>query len=177
MLRKEEIRQQIKRRKRQFTEEQLRELSLAIIDRLLDHPRIKKAKRILMYYSLPDEVYTHEAIIQLVNEGKEVFLPVVLDNFEMELHKFSRKDNMSEGAFNIMEPIGHKYTNFDSIDVAVIPAIAYDEKNNRLGRGKGYYDRFLAKIPLAYKTGICFDFQKITDMPVDNNDVPVDEVI
>mgnify|MGYP003056796488 CR=1 FL=1 len=118
MLRKEEIRQQIKRRKRQFTEEQLRELSLAIIDRLLDHPRIKKAKRILMYYSLPDEVYTHEAIIQLVNEGKEVFLPVVLDNFEMELHKFSRKDNMSEGAFNIMEPIGHKYTNFDSIDVA-----------------------------------------------------------
>lgn len=177
MLRKEEIRQQIKRRKRQLTEEQLRELSLAIIDRLLGHPRIKKAKRILMYYSLADEVYTHEAIIQLVNEGKEVFLPVVLDNFEMELHKFSRKDNMSEGAFNIMEPIGHKYTDFDSIDVAVIPAIAYDEKNNRLGRGKGYYDRFLAKIPLAYKIGICFDFQKITDIPADNNDVPVDEVI
>lgn len=177
MLRKDEIRQQIKKRKRQFTENQLRELSLAIIDRLLRHPRIKSAKRILMYYSLPDEVYTHEAIIQLANKGKEVFLPVVLDNFEMELHKFSRKENMSEGAFNIMEPTGHKYTDFDKIDVAVIPAIAYDEKNNRLGRGKGYYDRFLAKIPLAYKIGVCFDFQRITNLPVDKNDIPVDEVI
>lgn len=177
MLRKDEIRQQIKKRKRQFTENQLRELSLAIIDRLLRHPRIKSAKRILMYYSLPDEVYTHEAIIQLANKGKEVFLPVVLDNFEMELHKFSRKENMSEGSFNIMEPTGHKYTDFDKIDVAVIPAIAYDEKNNRLGRGKGYYDRFLAKIPLAYKIGVCFDFQRITNLPVDKNDVPVDEVI
>ena len=111
MLRKEEIRQQIKRRKRQFTEEQLRELSLAIIDRLLGHPRIKKAKRILMYYSLPDEVYTHEAIIQLVNEGKEVFLPVVLDNFERGLKAIETVEDCDK----VKECYNLAYKNFTDV--------------------------------------------------------------
>ena len=174
---KKEIRKEIKMRKRQFSEIQLKELSLTIINKLLQHPRIKNAKTILMYYSLPDEVYTHNAITKLIDEGKTILLPVVLDNYRMELHKYTGSEDMHNGAFNIKEPSGEKYTAFEKIDVAVIPAVAYDSTGNRVGRGKGYYDRFLNNIPNTYKIGICFDFQKFSEIQTDTNDIPVDEVI
>ncbi len=177
MREKSQIRNEIKIRKRQFTESQLKELSLAIIDKLLKHPKIKNARTILMYYSLPDEVYTHTAIMQLANEGKEILLPAVINNFEMVLRKYTPNEDMQDGAFNIKEPMGEEYTEMDKIDVAVIPAIAYDSTKNRIGRGKGYYDRFLKKNPKIYKIGICFDFQKFVQLPTDSNDIPVDEVI
>jgi 5-formyltetrahydrofolate cyclo-ligase len=74
---KKEIREEIRNRKRQFTSSQLDEMSLAVLCRLLSHPRIKSAQTVLMYYSLPDEVNTHQAVDELVKEGKQVLLPVV----------------------------------------------------------------------------------------------------
>ena len=115
--------------------------------------------------------------MQLANEGKEILLPAVINNFEMVLRKYTPNEDMQDGAFNIKEPMGEEYTEMDKIDVAVIPAIAYDSTKNRIGRGKGYYDRFLKKNPKIYKIGICFDFQKFVQLPTDSNDIPVDEVI
>ena len=76
-----------------------------------------------------------------------------------------------------MEPSGELFTHYDSIDVAIIPGMAFDAGGNRLGRGKGYYDRLLARIPDVYKIGICFDFQKVESVPADINDIKMDEVI
>ena len=67
-MQKRELRQEIRNRKRQFTEEQLREMSLPIINKLLAHPRVSNAKTIMLYYSMPDEVYTHEVIDLLAEE-------------------------------------------------------------------------------------------------------------
>ena len=70
-------------------------------------------------------------------------------------------------------------TNVDSsdIDTAIIPGIAFDRKGHRLGRGKGYYDRFLADTPYIYKIGVCFDFQKVDHVPHSAHDVRMDEVL
>ena len=76
-----------------------------------------------------------------------------------------------------MEPVGKPFTAFKEIDVAVVPGMSFDMRGNRLGRGKGYYDRFLPKIPQAYKIGVCFPFQKLPGIPADENDMKVDEVI
>ena len=76
-----------------------------------------------------------------------------------------------------MEPVGEPFTNYHLIDVALIPGVAFDAVGHRLGRGRGYYDRFLSAHTDIYKIGVCFDFQKVPEVPADEQDVPVDEVI
>lgn len=176
-MNKDELRKIIKQRKRQFSSKQLENMSFCIMSKLLDHPKIKKAKTILIYHSLPDEVYTHSAILKLQNEGKTLVLPAVIGNGTMETREYKNTQELKTGAFNIKEPSGKQYTDLKNIDVAVIPGVAFDIHNNRLGRGKGYYDKFLPSIPQAYKIGICFDFQKLQKVPTDTNDICMDEVL
>lgn len=82
-----------------------------------------------------------------------------------------------QGKYQIMEPDGDPFTDFNSIDVALIPGMAFTQDGKRLGRGKGYYDRLLAQMPSVYKIGICFPFQLLKDIPTDENDILMDEVI
>lgn len=174
---KKELRQEIRDIKRQFTSEQLSELSLDVIRRLLIHPLMISAETVLMYYSLPDEVNTHEAIDTLLNTGKTVILPAVADDKNMGLRYYRGTQDLISGSYNIMEPNGALFTTYENIDVAVVPGMSFDSHGNRLGRGKGYYDRFLSKIPNAYKIGICFDFQKKELIPTGPYDIRMDEII
>lgn len=167
----------IRERKRQFSAAQLRDMSKEIMRRLLAMPEIEKNSTIMMYYSLDDEVDTHEAIDRLVADGKIVLLPAVTSGTEMELRQYTCPEDLKTGAFDIKEPAGRLFTDYESIDVAIIPGMSFDEEENRLGRGKGYYDRFLPKIPRAYKIGVCFPFQKFPAIPYDNNDVKMDIVV
>ena len=174
---KKELRNYIRMQKRQFSGEQLRELSLPVIRRLMVHPRVKNASVILMYYSLADEVYTHDVIDQLVADGKTVLLPAVIDDTHMELRTYRGPQDLQGGFFDIMEPVGDEFTDYDQIDVAVVPGMAFDSRNNRLGRGRGYYDRLLPQLAHIYKIGVCFDFQRLPGIPTDANDQAMDEVI
>lgn len=174
---KSALRKRIKDMKRQFSDKELEELSLPIISRLLAHPVITCSQTILMYYSLPDEVNTHHAINQLVQSGKTVLLPRVVDGENMEIRVYERPDNLAPGHYGIMEPTGKKYNEYEKIDVAVVPGMAFDQHGHRLGRGKGYYDRFLPKAARAYKIGVCFDFQKQNCIPADSHDIAMDCVI
>ncbi len=174
---KKELRQEIRARKRQFSEAQLRELSLSVLLRMLDNQHVKEADTILMYYSLPDEVFTHEVINTLVEEGKTVLLPVVLNGEDMELRLYRGAEDLKTGSFGIMEPVGKPFPCYPEIDVAIIPGMSFDNDGNRLGRGKGYYDRLLAKIPQTYKIGMCFDFQKVEEVPTEETDIRMDEVL
>ena len=193
---KEDLRREIRRRKQQYTPSQLEELSEPIIARL--RPLLADARVILAYYSLPDEVNTHQLIDDLVSEGKTVLLPKVLDATTMELRLYTGPHDLASGPFGILEPTGspfHLSTFSPSIDVALIPGIAFDALGHRLGRGRGYYDRFLrtmGTVPSVSSEanyrgtvpsvrprliGLCFDFQKVEAVPFDANDIPIDIVI
>ncbi len=175
---KKELRNKIRNMKRQFTSEELGELSLTVISRLKKHYAFRNSHTVLLYYSMPDEVNTHKLVDEMILEGKKVLLPVVTDNENMEIREYHSKDDLIEGsAYHIMEPVGKRFENYKEIELAIIPGMSFDQKGNRLGRGKGYYDRFLSKIPSAYKIGICFDFQKTTEVPTEPTDIKVDEVI
>ena len=96
----------------------------------------------------------------------------------MELRRYSGPADLQRGAFGIFEPTGELFTDYNTIDVAIIPGMAFDAKGHRLGRGKGYYDRFLAKLsPSTYKIGLCFSWQLVDYVPTDEHDIPMDEVI
>ena len=185
---KAELRKIIRNKKRQFTQAQLGELSLSVISQLRNHPQVKDAHTLLLYYSLPDEVNTHEWIHELAKEGKKVLLPVVIDEEQMILREYTCEKDLAEGSFHILEPIGKIFPEeeYHLIETGIIPGMGFDDDGNRLGRGKGYYDRFLEKqraCALAhhskelYKIGICFGFQKANHIPTDIHDIKMDEVI
>lgn len=134
-----------------------------------------RAGVVLMYYSLPDEVYTH-AFVEKWSREKKILLPVVKDKTEMEIREYTGKSDLKEGAFHIWEPSGTLFTDYDKIETAVIPGIAFDEEGHRLGRGGGYYDRLLPRLK-AYKLGVCFPFQLLDEIPHETYDVIMDEVI
>lgn len=174
---KSELRQQMKVLKRQFTSNQLHEQSLALVNKVLNHPRVNAAKTILLYYSMPDEVDTHNLVDLLREQGKTVLLPVTLAH-ELEIRRYEGPKSLQEGwAFRIMEPTGAVFTQLHTIDLVIVPGMGFDPQGNRLGRGKGYYDRFLRLVPQAYKLGLCFDFQKVASVPTEDTDVRMDEII
>ncbi len=176
---KKELRSYIRMQKQQFTDEALVELSLPIMKRLMAHPKVKHAQTVLFYYSLKDEVHTHTTIQQLADEGKKVLLPAIIDGENIELRYYESPKDVERGFFNIMEPVGKaiQEEEYGKIDVAIIPGMGFDSRNNRLGRGKGYYDRLLVKMQEVYKIGVCFDFQKMPGIPADAHDIKMDEII
>lgn len=174
---KKELRTLIRQRKRQLTESQRQELSFAINNLLLQHPRIARAQVVMLYSALPDEVDTQMLIERLHAMGKTVILPAVTGDGIMETRIYEGAKSLSVGAYGISEPIGSAYTDFSKIDVAIVPGMAFDRKGHRLGRGKGYYDRFLSDKPYIYTIGICFGFQMINEVPSDKFDIPMNEVI
>lgn len=174
---KKQLREYIRHVKRQHSAAYLAEQSSIIMERLFANNAVVEAKTILMYYSLPDEVDTRLAIDRLRKEGKKVLLPRVVNDNMLELREFSSEKDLLCGYCNIMEPTGKLFTDYADIEVCVIPGMAFDSAKHRLGRGKGFYDRFLPNVPNAHKIGICFDFQKVNDVPFDKFDILMDEVL
>lgn len=128
----------------------------------------------LLYHSLKDEVQTH-AFIEKWRERKRVVLPVVVGE-ELELRLYTGPDDLAIGSYGIAEPTGKPFTNYTSIDLAVVPGVAFDAAGHRLGRGKGYYDKLLPHIP-ATKAGICFPFQLVEEVPAEPFDICMNVVI
>lgn len=172
---KPEIRRAVRSLKRQYSKEQLEEMSLEIVEKLLAHPQVQSSRAILLYSPLPDEVDVSPMLDTLA--GKTVLLPKVTGDTSMELRLYTGMEGLSAGAFGIMEPTGEVFSDYQSIDLAVVPGMAFDAEGHRLGRGRGYYDRLLAQLPNVYKIGVCFSFQLMEAIPADMTDVPMDEVV
>ena len=167
------LRQQMRDAKRQH-QEQLSAMSAEVVDKLLlrmNHPQV-----LMAYWPLPDEVDIRPLIKRLVAEGCTVLLPKVLDDERMELRRYGSEADLAEGAFHIMEPVGEPYNEDDQIDVALVPGMAFDAAGHRLGRGRGYYDRFLTAHPHLHTIGVCFPFQRVAEVPTDSYDVCMNEV-
>jgi 5-formyltetrahydrofolate cyclo-ligase len=172
---KDDIRLQINSLKKNYSPEFLNKKSERIGNQIELHTRFKQAKYIMMYYPLPGEA-SLIPLIEAYYTEKEIFLPSI-KNEDIILKKYEGENRMIKGKFNIYEPEGEEWKDFSLLELIIVPGIAFDIKGHRLGRGKGYYDRFLSKIINVYKIGVCFDFQLLPSIPIDKNDIKVDEVI
>lgn len=170
---KKELRRQIRQLKKSYAPENLMQQSLVILQKLTDHPDFQKAEKVMLYASLPDEVQTL-AFLDEWKSKKQIILPTVVgdDIIPVELTKDC---TMTEGDFHILEPENNPYCG--ALDLIVVPGMAFDSKGHRLGRGKGYYDRFLIKYPDVKTIGICFDFQLLEEIPVEPHDRIINEII
>ena len=118
---------------------------------------------------------THEFIRKWSRE-KRILLPVVVGD-DLELRLYTGPEDLNPGAYGIEEPTGELFTDYADIDFIAVPGVAFDRNGNRLGRGKGYYDRLLPRIPSAHKAGICFPFQLVEEVPAEPFDIRMDEII
>ncbi len=169
------LRQQMRDAKQQH-KEQLASLSAAIAEQL--QGRLADCRVVMAYWPLADEVDISSLISSLAASGKTVLLPKVTGDETMELRHYTSVHDLAEGAFHIMEPTGKPFAWDKPIDVALVPGMAFDAAGHRLGRGRGYYDRFLAAHPTIQKrVGVCFPFQRVAEVPSDAHDVSVDELI
>lgn len=174
---KNQLRQYIRNEKRQHSQCELEALSLSVCRSLLADERLSAAHSVLLYHPLPDEVDVRMVIDTLYAKDIEVYLPKVVSDTEMTLHRYEGPASLQKGSFGILEPQTPACEPLPMIDVAVIPGMAFDAAGHRLGRGKGYYDRFLHSIPYLYKIGVCYPFQLVDNVPTDENDVKMDAVV
>jgi len=172
-MEKKELRTLIKTLKKQHTKEQLFEQSEKILSKLEQHPDFVNAHSVMLYSALPDEVQT-QAFLEKWHLKKQIILPTVVGDDIIPV-EFGKDTTFAVGDFNILEPQNEPYTgNFDLI---VVPGVAFDQRGNRIGRGKGYYDRFLCQHLDVKRIGICFDFQLVDEVPAEPFDIRMDEVI
>ena len=173
---KQEIRQYIRQLKRQCDPQELERLSADALANLRQLPEWHTATTILLYAALPDEVPTRTLIEEALADGKTVLLPVV-EGDELELRLCDDLDDLRPGAFNIDEPQGKAFTRYEEIELAIVPGIAFTPDGDRMGRGRGYYDRLLPHLGTALKVGLCWPFQLIDELPCEPHDAQMDIVI
>ena len=179
-LTKPVLRQQMREAKRQHLE-QLSGMSENVVELL--KKRLADSRVIMAYWPLPDEVDIRLLIHWLVEQGKTLVLPKVTSDETMELRHYTSQEDLVEGAFHILEPVGELFTDYDDIDVVLVPGLAFDAAGHRLGRGRGYYDRFLTAHFSPFTShvsplliGVCFPFQRVAEVPIEDNDVSMNEI-
>ncbi|MCH5239538.1 MAG: 5-formyltetrahydrofolate cyclo-ligase [Muribaculaceae bacterium] len=144
-----------------------------VFERLEQTAAFMMAERIMMYHSLPDELSTHD-FLRKWKGRKSFYLPRV-NGVDLEVLPYE-ESRLELGSFHIEEPTGKDVIDPEAIELVVVPGVAYDRKGRRLGRGKGFYDRFLQHTK-ATKIGIGYEFQLVDEIPAEPHDVTMDMVV
>jgi len=172
---KSELRQYVQELKEKVSASDRLIFSQTIFERIENHEVFQQAKTILLFWSMESEVQTHDFIRKWIGH-KSIFLPVIHNN-DLEIKKYTGKMNiLKTSKLTLFEPADTAFADPKNIDLVITPGLAFDRNNNRLGHGKGYYDRLLANMQ-AYKIGVCFDFQLFREIPHTINDTKLDMVI
>ena len=173
-MKKAEIRQRIKALKKAVGKESAKIAATKAFAQVEECAGFQRAQHVMVYHSLPDELSTH-AFIEKWHGLKKLYLPRVNGEI-LEILPYDATQ-LQSGSFNIEEPTGDEIVDGNDIDLIIVPGIAFDCKGNRVGRGKGYYDRLLSETT-AIKIGVGYDFQLLEDnIETEEHDVKVDVII
>ena len=178
LKRKQQIRKKIKIAAVSTPKDGLHKKSTLIQKNLYSLPEYNDAKAIYIYLSsFNHEVDTFSIIKDFMSKGGEVIVPIVNMKRNELIHSELRTlGSLKRSRFNVWEPEDKHIVNSDNVDMIIIPGIAYDLKGNRIGSGKGYFDRFLGNND-SLKIALAYEFQIIDDIPITDNDIPVDIII
>ncbi|MFH1504935.1 MAG: 5-formyltetrahydrofolate cyclo-ligase [Candidatus Omnitrophota bacterium] len=168
---KRELRHKLLQRLLSLTQKELKRRSANVEERLLSLPIYKQAKTVTGYYPLKGEVDILGVIRKAIGNNKRVCFPVMdLKTKELRAFEVSNLDkDFVLGPWGVKEPDTNRVREVDikKIDMVIVPGLAFDRKKNRLGRGAGFYDRFLKKLsPSVKKAGVGFEFQILESLPI-----------
>ena len=150
--------------------------SVGLWRQLLELEAVRDAKSWFTYVSAGSEVETHEMIRQLLVRGNIVCVPRVVGPQDIVAQRIHSFDELRLSEFGILAPPpGEAFRG--AIDVCICPGIAFSENGDRLGSGRGYYDRYLSAHPPRITIGLAFECQIVKDLPVEPHDRPMDWII
>ncbi|MCM1475125.1 MAG: 5-formyltetrahydrofolate cyclo-ligase [Muribaculaceae bacterium] len=172
-MEKKEIRRKIKNLRTMLSELEKANAAEEVFSRLEQTAAFLLSDHILMYHSLPDELSTHK-FLEKWAARKRFYLPRV-NGVNLEILPYDQS-RLELGSFHIEEPQGDDLVDADDIELIIVPAVAFDRSGNRLGRGKGFYDRLLNTTKAA-KIGVGYDFQLLDSLPIEPHDMPMDMII
>lgn len=151
-----------------------------IMNKIIEENSYKNARIVALYKNFKSEVDTTKLIKYSIDIGKTVVLPKVVDN-ELKFYQINSSENvLIKSKFGVEEPIGNEkdYVAKEKIDIVIVPGLCFDKEKNRLGFGKGYYDKYLINTELT-TIAICFDEQILeeTTIPITNGDVKIQKIV
>jgi 5-formyltetrahydrofolate cyclo-ligase len=174
---KKQLRAYVRDQARKVGGDERAKISAEIVSRIEASPQFRNAGVVALYRSLPDEVHLEELLRRWVGV-KRLALPHTASG-AMFFREYTGEDNLVTGEFGIEEPSEGEVISPQDIDLMIVPGVAFDRGGHRLGRGGGYYDRFLSQLSTAdiYKMGVCFPYQMVDNVPIEPHDVVMDEII
>lgn len=175
MEEKKQIRKQIFAARKAHTDAQIEEWSRMIADRVTTLPEYKDVKRILAYADYNHEVMTGFIIEAAWRDGKEVAVPKVVGQ-DMVFYKLTDFAQLEKGYFGIPEPARGEIVQWEDA-MMVMPGVAFDKENHRVGYGGGFYDRFLEKHPQIRRVAVAFEFQMLPEVPTEPTDISPEIIV
>lgn len=177
---KKALRELIYKKRSEMNLETKKQWDEEILSKILKSEYYKNSRVIFTYVSFQGEVDTIAFLKKALNDGKTICVPKVISKAEgMEAHEITSLDDLELSSYGILEPKIHcPLVNPLDIDLLIMPGVAFDKNNGRMGYGGGFYDRFLKKIkPQAMRIPIAYDFQIFDSIPLDEFDEKVDFII
>jgi len=179
---KENIRKELIEKRKQLTDQFVNNISKIIMGKVLKKLESleiggkEKCENIGLYFAKDNEVLTKYLILEILNLGKRVFLPKMSED-HIEFREIKSLDDLETGSFDILEPnIDCRIINPNEIDLLIIPCVGVDKHGNRIGRGKGCYDKFLSDFG-GMVVCLAYDFQVVDRIKTDEFDKSVDFVV
>jgi 5-formyltetrahydrofolate cyclo-ligase len=173
---KKALRKEILILKRGFTDLEKKAESQSVISQLELDPDFLTASVIFAFWPLNDEVDL-KPLLNKWGETKKILLPKIVGKSLVLIEYKGEAFLKPELHFGILEPIGVPFTNLESINLVIVPGLAFDAQGYRLGRGGGYYDKLLPNLVNAKKIGVGFSFQNVLEIPCHPHDIKVDKII
>lgn len=170
------LREHVRRTLASASAAELHEFSLAACRRVVETPEYQRADVLMIYLSTPREVDTTSLALRAWHDGKRVLAPLVAwEQRRMQPMEIrSLTTDVHEGAMGIREPNAGLPTPVADIDLLIVPGLAFDGRGNRLGRGRGFYDRFLAHRDFrGVACGLAFEMQVVEAVPTE----PLDRAV
>ncbi len=177
---KQNLRISTVKKRKSLKNQQLIEMSEEIKNSIFSMNEFKNASKILFYVSYNNEVNTHEMIKECLSSKKTVIVPkTYVEKKELILSELSEWNHLEIGAYNILEPKNEyiKEVSIESIDLFIIPGVAFDLNGNRIGHGKGYYDKLLRKKQNAPFIALAFEIQIVENIPAEIHDIKMDKIV
>jgi len=177
---KKETRQKLRKTLGSIPKDVIGERSIAACNILCDQPEYKKAEVIMAFLSLPTEIDTTPVVLRAWMDRKRVLAPKVSWEQRRMLPTEIRSltQGLQDGAMGLREPIGGQPFPVSAIDLVIVPALGFDEYGNRLGRGRGFYDRFLSQEGWnGVACGLGFQEQFLPSVPAGPYDMQIDMLV
>lgn len=176
MFDKQALRLKMEKQREQLNPGQKAQIDALICIELQQLVQERNARKVHTFLPMGPEVNIYPFITFLLAEGIEVYCPRTLPKRRLQHLRLEALELLEDGPFGTRHPKGGREAT-GTFDLIVVPGLAFDRHNNRLGYGGGYYDIFLKDHPGAYKVGIGYSFQLIDELPLEPHDIRLDQII